>query len=105
MVKDFPAWAGSSQFQSDVDSVIDEIVAASGSENVANEEAFTAEVVKRLRARGFCATNKKESPGGGSDDEVGVRLSRDRSEQFDIVFSNGRVRRQGYVAVCKPSRF
>jgi len=105
MVEKHGDWCGPSRFQWAVDEVLDEIVAERGTNQVADEAEFTAEVARRLRLRGLCATTKMETPGGGSDDEVGVKDSNDRSEQFDIVFANGRVRKGGYVAVCKPARF
>jgi hypothetical protein len=103
MVEKFPGWP--SQFQSDVDAVLDQLISERGTDQVANEAEFVDTVARRLRLRGLCATTKGDTPGGGSDDEVGVRTDTARSEQFDIVFSNGRVRKQGYVAVCRPARF
>ena len=113
MVEKFPEWAGPTRFQGEVDAVLDQLVAERGTDQVADEEEFVTEVAKRLRKRGLCATTKWETPRGGSSDEVGVKApagsvrgqSDDRSEQFDIVFANGRVRKQGYTAVCKPARF
>ena len=105
MVQNFPEWAGASRFQEQVDATLDQMIAERGTDVVTNEQQFTTELAERLEARGLCATTKTKSPGGGSADEVGVRDSADRSEQFDVVFSNSRVRKQGYVAVCKPARF
>lgn len=64
-----------------------------------DEAAYTAELVRRLRAKGLCATV------GGPGDEVGIKGSNAESYQYDVVFANGRPRRSGFVAFCHPARF
>jgi hypothetical protein len=109
MVEDHGAWAGPSQFADALEAVLDEMVKdrgdvvyppnQPGEVNERLEDAFMADLVGRLRARGLCATR------GGPSDEVGIKGENGRSEQFDVVLSEGKVRRRGYVAVCRPARF
>jgi hypothetical protein len=64
-----------------------------------NEDAYLTELVRRLRARGVCATR------GGPTDEVGVKSSNSESFQYDVHLGNGRPRLSGYTAYCRPARF
>ena len=64
-----------------------------------DEEAYVNEIVRRLRARGLCAAR------GGPGDEVGVKRDNGESFQFDVHLGNGRPRRDGYVAYCRPARW
>lgn len=48
---------------------------------------------------GYCSRQ------GGPEDEVAVKNSNGFSEQYDILFSNGRIRRGGYTVTCRPARF
>jgi hypothetical protein len=64
-----------------------------------NEDAYVDELVRRLRARGVCATR------GGPSDEVGIKSGNSESFQYDVHLGNGRPRRSGYTSYCSPARF
>jgi len=64
-----------------------------------NEDEYVNEMVRRLKARGLCATR------GGPSDEVGLKQGNGESFQYDVHLGNGRPRRSGYTAYCSPSRF
>lgn len=64
-----------------------------------DEEAYVNELVRRLRARGLCASR------GGPGDEAAIKPSNAESFQYDVHLGNGRPRRSGYVAYCRPARF
>ena len=64
-----------------------------------NEDAYVNELLRRLRARGLCATR------GGPTDEVGLKSGNSESFQYDVHLGNGRPRRSGYVSYCRPARF
>jgi len=64
-----------------------------------NEDAYVDELVRRLRARGLCATR------GGPSDEAAIKSSNSESFQYDVHLGNGRPRRSGYVSYCRPARF
>ena len=64
-----------------------------------DEDAYVNEILRRLRVKGLCVTR------GGPSDEIGIKGSNAESWQFDIHLSNGRPRKGGYVAYCKPARF
>jgi hypothetical protein len=89
------------------DAVVDEVQEAISRERPdlfdregrADETRYTAEVARRLRARGLCATV------GGPADEVGLKTSNAESFQYDVHLGNGRPRRSGYTAYCRPARF
>ena len=89
------------------DAVVDEVQLAEEREGTVprdrdgrvDEAAYTAELVRRLRAKGLCATV------GGPGDELGLKQSNGESFQYDVHFGNGRPRRGGYVAYCRPARF
>ena len=57
--------------------------------------------VARILERNFRVCAKAGVPG----DEVGVKDAQNYNEQYDILLSNGRVRRDGLVATCQPARF
>ena len=64
-----------------------------------DEDAYVNEILRRLGARGVCAKR------GGPSDEIGIKSSSEENWQFDIHLGNGRPRRQGYTAYCRPARF
>lgn len=98
-----PSWRPSSPFSKVLDEVQreeerDQTISRDRDGRV-DEEAYTAELVRRLKARGLCAVV------GGPGDELGIKGSNGESYQFDVHFGNGRPRRDGYVAYCRPARF
>lgn len=66
---------------------------------VLDANAYVQGVARILERQGFCAVK------GGPDDEVGTKNNNGYSEQFDILFSNGTIRTQGFVVNCRPARF
>jgi hypothetical protein len=67
---------------------------------VLDQDAYVQGVARVLQQRyGVCARQ------GGPEDEVAVKSSNGYSEQFDILFSNGAIRTQGFVVRCLPARF
>jgi hypothetical protein len=64
-----------------------------------DEDAYVAEILHRLAARGVCAKR------GGPSDEISIKSDNSEAWQFDIHLSNGRPRRSGYVAYCRPARW
>jgi hypothetical protein len=67
---------------------------------VRDGNAYVQGVARVLEQRfGLCARQ------GGPEDEVAVKSSNSSSEQFDILFSNGAIRPQGFVVKCSPARF
>jgi hypothetical protein len=91
-------------FQNQVDQSIDILMGEQPSifrgEEVLDRIAYVNGVARILEQRfGVCA--KPGVPG----DEVGVKTEQNYSEQYDIYLSNARVRRGGFVASCRPSRF
>jgi hypothetical protein len=67
---------------------------------VLDDNAYVQGVARVLEQRfGLCARQ------GGPSDEIGVKSSNNYNEQYDILFSNGTVRLQGYTVTCRPARF
>ncbi len=64
---------------------------------VKDEIAYTSEVSRIIRSKGFCSTN-------GLPDEVWVKGSNGFSEHFDISTSDGYVWTH-YAARCAPAKF
>jgi len=69
-------------------------------DTVKNHDAYVQGVAEILqRDYGVCSKQ------GGPDDEIGVKNSNGFSEQFDILLSSGKIRRNGYTVTCRPARF
>jgi hypothetical protein len=70
-----------------------------GDELVGNPNDYYDEVIKRFRARGFCAIFDGE--------EIALKNTNDFSEQYHVLTSFGLVRRGGgeYRATCGPAAF
>lgn len=68
---------------------------------VVDEDRFMAAVIDVLRMHGYCATR------GGPEDEVGVKLGNDWSEQFDLLVGKTvpRVPASYHTVSCIPARF
>lgn len=72
---------------------------------VADEDRFVESMLAAVRRRGACAVR------GGPEDEIGVKTSNGRSEQFDVLVGpwGGRTgKRQpayGHTVTCIPARF
>jgi hypothetical protein len=66
---------------------------------VKNVDAYVAQAVKQLNARGVCALYDGE--------EMAVKDSNSFSEQYDILLASGHMRRGtgSYRGVCKPALF
>ena len=64
-----------------------------------SEDLYVDELVRRLKARGFCVTR------GGPSDEVGLKFNNSESFQYDVHLGNGRPRLSGYTAYCSPAKF
>jgi hypothetical protein len=64
-----------------------------------DDNAYIQGVAAILVRDGYCAKQ------GGPEDEVAVKNSNGFSEQYDILLSNGRIRRSGYTVTCRPARF
>jgi hypothetical protein len=69
-------------------------------QRVRDANAYVQGVAQILEQRfGLCSRQ------GGPEDEVGVKNSNSFSEQYDILFGNGTIRRNGYTVTCRPARF
>jgi hypothetical protein len=91
-------------FADDVERAIDKILQERpelfNGDRPKDDNAYIQGVAKILeRDFGYCAKQ------GGPEDEVGVKNSNGFSEQYDILLSNGRIRRFGYTVTCRPARF
>lgn len=72
-----------------------------GDRLLGNPDDYVIEVAYVLQTRfGLCA--KAGSP---LDDEVAVKGSNEFSEQYDVLYSSGYVRTDGYEVTCRPARF
>ena len=67
-------------------------------ERVRSEDAYVQEVARVLRTRGLCAVQ------GGPKDEVAVKTSNDKNDQYDIVLGSGQPW-TSYQVTCRPARF
>jgi hypothetical protein len=102
---------GSPEFLADVDAAIDELVqkrpelfnlkrvVGGNGYLVLSTEPFYLGVAAILQAKGFCA--------GWDLRELQVKNSQARSEQYDLIMSNGHLRRGigSYRATCSPANF
>ena len=70
-----------------------------GDDLIGDPNAYYDEVIKRFRARGFCAIFDGE--------EIALKQTNDFSEQYHVLTSFGKVRRGGgqYRATCGPAAF
>jgi hypothetical protein len=69
-------------------------------ERVRDANAYVQGVAQILeRSFGLCSRQ------GGPEDEVGVKNTNSFSEQYDILYGNGTIRRGGYTVTCRPARF
>ncbi len=69
-------------------------------DTVRDHNAYVRGVAEILQ-RDFGVCSKQ----GGPEDEVAVKNSNGFSEQFDILLSSGKIRRNGYTVTCRPARF
>ena len=69
-------------------------------DTVKDQDAYVRGVAEILQ-RDFGVCSKQ----GGPEDEIAVKNSNGFSEQFDILLSNGKIRRGGYTVTCRPARF
>lgn len=91
-------------FASQVDAAITQIQRDQPSlfdgSRVRDANAYVRGVARILEQRfGLCASQ------GGPEDEVAVKSSNSFNEQYDILFANSTVRRDGYTVTCRPARF
>lgn len=71
-----------------------------GDRLLGNPDDYVIEVAYVLQQRfGVCAKP------GPLDDEIAVKGSNDFSEQYDVLYSSGYVRLNGYEVTCRPARF
>lgn len=66
---------------------------------VLDHNAYVQGVARILERQGFCARQ------GGPEDELAIKNNNSYNEQYDILFSNGTIRTQGFVVNCRPARF
>ena len=71
---------------------------------VSHEDAFMDAVIGKLRQKGYCVER------GGPEDEIGVKLGNEWSEQFDLMVgpwetSGNRLPAANHTASCIPARF
>jgi hypothetical protein len=71
----------------------------SGQYRVLDREAYLEAIVDDLRAAGFCAQRAYDR------ETIQVKGSNDLSEDFDVITSSGYVRRNAYLATCRPAAF
>jgi hypothetical protein len=91
-------------FAADVETAIDRLLRERpdlfNDDRPKNHDEYVQSVAKILeRDFGYCSRQ------GGPEDEIGVKNSNGFSEQYDILLSNGRIRRFGYTVTCRPARF
>jgi len=65
---------------------------------VISVDDYVNAVAVELRALGLCATQ------GGPRDEVGIKISNDWNDQYDIVLGSGETW-SNYTTTCRPARF
>jgi hypothetical protein len=102
---------GAPMFLANVDAAIDDLVAkrpelfdlkrvvGQNGYYVFDHDAFYLGVAERLQAQGLCA--------GWDLQELQVKKDQDHSEQYDLILSNGHIRRGlgSYRASCSPASF
>lgn len=83
--------------------VNNQAVPNSGQYKILDQKAFIDGVVANLRAQGDCAQPDYDFP----LERINVKNSNDTSEDFDLVLSNGYVRRgpKSYKQTCTPAAF
>jgi len=65
---------------------------------VISVDDYVGAVVVELQALGLCASQ------GGPRDEVGIKVSNDWNDQYDIVLGTGETW-SNYTVTCRPARF
>lgn len=96
------------EYRTAVNLVIDEVIAqrpdlfdftkdaGGGSWYVVNRGAYLRQVLNRLGSRGFCTEE--------GQDEIGLKVTNDFNEQWNVITQQGYVRR-AYKVTCVPAAF
>jgi hypothetical protein len=79
-----------------------EVVPESGQYFVLDEEAYLDGLVSNLVAAGYCA---QRDPDDYAYERLQVKNENGFSESFDVLSSQGFVRRGGYIDTCSPASF